>query len=70
LERRLNYLRTAIDHLRAAGLHQEADQVAEELEAWAAAAGFASTQSQYLAQKNGFQVQIHHYQKPSDGPKA
>jgi ArsR family transcriptional regulator len=42
----------------------------EELEAWAAAAGFASTQSQYLAQKNGFQVQIHHYQKPSDGPKA
>ena len=38
LERRLNYLRRAIDHLHAAGLHKEAHQVAEEMELWERAA--------------------------------
>jgi alpha-N-arabinofuranosidase len=34
LERRLDYLRAAIDHLHAAGLDEEADQVAEQMERW------------------------------------
>ena len=42
LERRLDYLRRAIDHLHAAGLHEEADQVAEEMELW----------ERYYSQKN------------------
>ena len=32
---------------------------ASELEAWAAKAGFRLVESQFLAQKNGFQIQIH-----------
>lgn len=34
---------------------------AEELERWAGQAGFRVTESQYLAQKNGFRIQIHGY---------
>ncbi|NIP14682.1 MAG: ArsR family transcriptional regulator, partial [Pseudomonadales bacterium] len=32
-----------------------------ELEQWAAQAGLVPVESQYLAQKNGFQIQIHGY---------
>ncbi len=39
----------------------------EELAEWAANAGFAAGESEYLAQKNGFRVQIHTYHnRPSD----
>ena len=31
----------------------------EELEAWATNAGLAAGETQYLAQKNGFRIQIH-----------
>ncbi len=36
-----------------------------ELNGWAEHAGFASPQSQFLAQKNGFRLQIHSYSKDS-----
>ncbi len=38
---------------------------AQELNGWAEQAGFASPQSQFLAQKNGFRLQIHSYPKDS-----
>ncbi len=33
----------------------------DELLGWAAAAGFSNSDSQYLAQKNGFRVQVHRF---------
>lgn len=41
---------------------------AKELETWAGKAGFAPVESQFLGQKNGFQIQIHGYQPISNNP--
>lgn len=35
----------------------------DELAGWADAAGFRAAQSQYLAQKNGFRVQVHRFER-------
>ena len=35
----------------------------QELEAWAAKAGFTPTESQFLGQNNGFQIQIHGFRR-------
>ena len=50
----------------------------EELTGWADAAGFESVQSQYLAQKNGFRIQLHRFRlanpstdiKPTNGTRT
>ncbi|MGK2914823.1 MAG: ArsR/SmtB family transcription factor [Porticoccaceae bacterium] len=38
---------------------------AEELSAWAQAAGLEDGESLYLAQRNGFRIQIRHFRKPT-----
>ena len=41
---------------------------AGELESWAAKAGFDTVESQFLGQKNGFQIQIHGFRAASTHP--
>jgi len=41
---------------------------AEELTAWAQAAGLEEGESLYLAQRNGFRIQIRHFRKPAPPP--
>ena len=41
---------------------------AEDLAAWAVAAGLLPQREEYLAQRNGFRLQIREFSKPADRP--